>query len=227
MNYLSALLFIFIVFLSSYSMALPSINGTTGLITMPTADILKYREYNVAIDYNLNLDTRNPSEYYYKINVGALENTEVGFVGGSNPSEGVFINFKWHLSSNTGRFPLLMAIGFENLTSTHNSDFYIVSSKKIRSDLGLHGGFKALFKEKVVPGFMAGIDYAYNESLLIFGDLTNTGDNYYTVNVSTLYKLSMGESTDDLYLRASIQNLFGSGNDDTYFNLGICYFNIL
>ncbi|MBI60410.1 hypothetical protein CL657_04250 [bacterium] len=214
-------------FFSAFTYSLPNITGSTGLITMPTAEILKYREYNVAIDYNLNLDSSTSSEYYYKFNVGALDNVELGFVGGTNPAEGVFLNLKWNLSSNTGRFPLLMAIGFENLTSTNESDFYIVSSKKLRSDLGLHAGFKALFNDEVEVGFMTGLDYAYSESLLIFSDITNTGNSYYTFNASSLYKLSLGDSTDNIYLRGSIQNLFRSGDKDTYFNLGICYYNVL
>ena len=107
------------------------------------------------------------------------------------------------------------------------SDFYIVTSKKIRSDLGIHGGFKALFNEQVEVGFMAGSDYAYSESLIFLGDLTNKGNNYYTINISGLYKLMLGESTDNIYLRGSIQNLLRSGNNSSYFNLGICYLNIL
>ena len=212
---------------SNFLHALPNITGSTGLVSMPTAEILNYKEYNLAIDYNLNLDDNDGSQYFYKINVGALDNMELGFVGGTNPSEGVFLNFKWSLSSNTGRFPLKMAIGFENLTSNNESDFYIVSSKKLRSDLGLHAGFKALFKDEVEVGFMTGLDYAYSESLLIFSDITNTGNSYYTFNASSLYKLSLGDSTDNIYLRASIQNLFRSGDKDTYFNLGICYYNVL
>ncbi len=212
---------------SNFLHALPNITGSTGLVSMPTAEILNYKEYNLAIDYNLNLDDNDGSQYFYKINVGALDNMELGFVGGTNPSEGVFLNFKWSLSSNTGRFPLKMAIGFENLTSNNESDFYIVSSKKIRSDLGIHGGFKALFNDKVDVGFMAGTDYVYSESLIFLGDLTNTGDNYYTINISGLYKLMLGESTDNIYIRGSIQNLLRSGNNDSYFNLGICYLNIL
>ena len=227
MKPLFMLFFIAILSLNHLSFALPNITGSTGLVNMPTAEILNYKEYNLGIDYNLNLDDNDGSQYFYKLNVGALDNMELGFVGGTNPAEGVFLNFKWSLSSNTGRFPLKMAIGFENLTSSDESDFYIVTSKKIRSDLGIHGGFKALFNEQVEVGFMAGTDYAYSESLIFLGDLTNKGNNYYTINVSGLYKLMLGESTDNIYLRGSIQNLLRSGNNNSYFNLGICYLNIL
>ena len=213
--------------LFSTASALPNSSGATGLVTMPTADILKYKEYNIAFDYNFNLDDKTNSEYYYKFNVGALDNMELGFIGGTNPNEGVFLNLKWSLSANTGRFPLQMAVGLEKLTSQNQSDFYIVTSKKLRSDLGFHGGFKAIFDKQVQVGFMAGVDYSYSDSIFFLGDLSTSGDNIYSVNLSAFYKILFGESIDNIYLRGSIQNLLRSGPSNSYFNLGICYFNIL
>lgn len=217
----------FLLLLSNSLFSLPTISGPTGLVTIPTAEILNYKEYNVGFDYLFNLDDSKNSKHYYKINVGALENTEFGFVGGSEPDEGVFLNFKWSLSSNSGRFPLLMAVGFEKLTSEKQSDFYIVSSKKIRSDLGIHGGFKAMFGESLNVSLMAGLDYAYNEQFIILGDIISNNDSQYYVNSGILFKIFKITTIDNLYLKASVTNLLRNYGQNSFLNLGFCYTNVL
>ena len=219
------------ILLPTLAMAqLPTMYGPTGLITMPTAEILNYKQFNGAFDYQLNLDDTGLSKSFYKFNVGALDNTELGFVGGSEPDEGVFLNFKWGLTSNSGRFPLKMAIGFQNLTSEKQSDFYIVTSKRLATDLGIHGGFKALFADDIDVSFMTGVDYSYSEKISFLSDLSSFEDNLYLVNISSVYKLLHSDINGDLYLKASVQNLFNNAVDGSnlrYLNIGLCYSNVL
>jgi len=206
-------------------MALPTINGPTGLVTMPTAEVMEYKESMVAFDYQSNISDSNANQSFYKMNVGALENTEFGFVGGSRPEEGVFLNFKWAMSSNAERFPLKMAVGFENLTSNQRSDFYIVTSKKLRVDIGFHAGFKALFADELGLSFMVGTDYSYSDDLVVMADFSSfQGGNYY-LNVGANYKLMELTSIDNLYFRLSAENILHNVGQDTYVNVGFAYTN--
>tara|TARA_B100001989_G_C24538783_1_gene466235 strand:- start:826 stop:1515 length:690 start_codon:yes stop_codon:yes gene_type:complete len=210
--------------------ALPTVSGPTGLVTMPTAEILNYKEHNSAIDYQLNTDDSGSSKSFYKVNVGALENTEIGFVGGSEPDEGVFLNFKWSLTSTAERFPLRMAVGFENITSQTQSNFYLVTSKRLTADIGVHGGFKALFSDNIDVAFMAGANYAYNEKLAFIGDLNSFSESIYYVNLGSFYKLYDSSINGDFYIKSSIENIFNNGGGNAnprYINIGLCYSKIL
>lgn len=219
MKLFKSILFFYILLCTSL-IALPTVTGPTGLITLPTAEILNYKQYNSAFDYQQDL-------YSYKVNVGALENTELGFVGGSEPDEGVFLNFKWSLSANTGRFPLKMAIGFENITSSTQSDFYIVSSKKLAANLGVHGGFKALFSNSVEISFMTGLDYARNDNLIFMADFNSLENNLYYVNMGVAYNIFNSEVGNNLYLKGTLENLLRNKGKDTFFNIGIAYTSIM
>lgn len=220
-----SILFLIMIIMSSVTLVLglPSLNGPTGLISMPTAEILTYKEYNAAYDYQFDLDESDESLYYYKVNVGALENTELGFVGGSSPDEGVFLNFKWNLSSDTGRFPLKMALGFENITAKTESDFYIVASKRLSTDVGVHGGFKALFNDNIDVSFMTGLDYSYSEKLLFMSDLTSQDDNLYYINAGVVYQVFVSEDLQNVYARVSLENLLRNSGKNSYLNIGLSY----
>ena len=220
------LMFLFVM-MTGVIIAGPTMKGATGLITMPTAEILQYKEYNMAADYQINMDNSDDSTYYYKMNVGALENAELGFVGGTEPDEGVFLNFKWNLSADSGRFPLKMAIGFENLTSKKQSDFYLVASKKMQADLGLHGGFKALFEDDIDVSLMMGADYTYNEIIGFAADMTSKKDSVYTVNAGAIFKLFNQEDIDDLHARVSIENILRNSGLPSYLNIGLAYTHML
>ena len=220
-----SILFLILLVISNITLlhALPSLGGSTGLIKMPTAEILTYKEYNAAYDYQVNLDESDDSLFYYKFNVGALENAELGFVGGSSPEEGVFLNFKWNLSSNSGRFPLKMALGFENITAKSESDFYIVASKRLSTDLGIHGGFKALFNTNIDVSFMTGIDYSYSEKLLFMSDLTSQENSLYYINAGVVYQLYVSDDLQNVYVRISLENLLRNTGEDSYLNVGLSY----
>lgn len=227
MQLVKRVLMILCVGITTPCFAIATLGGPTGLITMPTAEILGYKEYALAYDYQMGLGKRTKNKNFYKMNVGALNNTELGFVGGSQPDEGVFLNFKWNMTSNQERFPLKMAVGFQNLTSTTQSDFYIVTSKKMRADLGLHAGFNALFEDDVNVSLMAGADYAFDENILFMGDISSAQDNIYHVNVAALYAIKQPSSSHTLYLRAAVENMLRNKEADSYFSLGLCYMSVL
>jgi hypothetical protein len=207
----------------SMSYAAPTLNGPTGLVTMPTAEVLDYKATSVAFDYLSNMSNSDSNQSFYKMNVGAFENTELGFVGGTEPDEGVFLNLKWAMTANTGRYPLSMAVGFQNLTADIESNFYMVASKKLKADFGLHAGFKAVFADQIDLSFMAGADYAYNENLVVMADLNSfEGDKYY-LNIGFNYKLTQIASVDNIYIRLSANNVLQNSNDDSFVNVGIAF----
>lgn len=200
---------------SSTLLAVPSLNGPTGLITMPTAESLHYKEVNLSYDYYINMTESDIHTWRYSLNLGTFENLEIGIVGGEEPEEGVFLNVKYFISQGSERLPLTFAAGFENLTSNDQSDFYLVVSKSLAPDLSIHGGFKAIFDETLDPNVMAGIDYMYNDKLNFLGDI-NGQEQTYTINVGAYFKL-----TNTLTTRLTIQDLFESNENSRYISYGI------
>jgi hypothetical protein len=146
--------------LSASSMAAlktPSLSGATGLIRMPTGDILGSRDFNFGLEYYFDNSSASAATtvndlngtWSYKVNVGAWSNKtngmELGFVGWTEKNtsqfkEGVFINMKYSLSSSEDPDALHLAIGIENLTSRSETDTYMVATKYWRSGAGLHFG---------------------------------------------------------------------------------------
>lgn len=129
----------------------PTVNGTTGLVRVPSADILPYRNYALAFDYGTN-SMAGKESLYYKLNLGTFQNIEMGVVGGydqtsssSTVREGVFVNMKLSLSTDDSTYPLLLAMGVENLASFSQSDVYMVATKYMRQGFKLTFGFLADF----------------------------------------------------------------------------------
>lgn len=134
----------------------PTITGATGLIKMPTADVLGSKDFNVGVDYVLDgasAYTGTMSDlqgtWQYKANVGSFmgytKGMELGFVGRTERvtnrfKEGVFINLKYSLASSDDPDALKLAIGVENLTSLTESDAYMVASKGWKGGAGIHFG---------------------------------------------------------------------------------------
>lgn len=134
----------------------PTITGATGLIKMPTADVLGPQDFNVGLDYvfdGTSASTGTISDiqgiWQYKANVGSFmghtKGLELGFVGRTEKDtnrfkEGVFINLKYSLASSDDPDALKLAIGVENLTSLSESDAYMVASKYWKGGAGIHFG---------------------------------------------------------------------------------------
>ncbi|MFA5103926.1 MAG: hypothetical protein WC527_01950 [Candidatus Margulisiibacteriota bacterium] len=138
------------------SVKTPTITGSTGLIKMPTADVLSSKDFNVGVDYVFDGTSATTGtisdiqgEWIYKANVGSFmgytKGMELGFVGRTEKvtnrfKEGVFINLKYSLASSDDPDALKLAIGVENLTSLAESDAYMVASKSWTGGAGVHFG---------------------------------------------------------------------------------------
>ncbi|MFC1559706.1 hypothetical protein ACFLZ2_03515 [Candidatus Margulisiibacteriota bacterium] len=153
----------------------PTITGSTGLVRMPTADVLPYKNVNFGLDIGQNMITNN-SAFYYKMNLGTFQGLEIGFVGMDNTQgmarEGVFINMKYGLSTDSSPYPLLLAIGVENLSSFNNTDVYMVATKYFPDGPKFHFGFMGDFVDRFRPLGMFGFEMSvFYEDLYMQNDV--------------------------------------------------------
>ena len=182
----------FLVYLLVFTNALiasPTVYGPTGLIEMPSAESIAYKQVNVAIDYSINNQDQATNEttnnFYYKFNLGSFENWELGILGGSFLDEGVFVNMKYFLMSNQEENPLSIAAGLERIGSKNDLATYLVTSK--RFDGGLHGhfGFKAYFQNNLYASAMIGVEYFSDEKISFLADITGEKNDAYVLNGGT------------------------------------------
>ncbi len=164
-----------------------TLSGQTGLIEMPTAEILQYKENNMAYDIG-KIGTTDISRY--KVNLGAFKNWEFGFVGGAVPTEGVFINAKYSIMADNERFPLMLAVGFSNLTSRDLTTLYLVASKAFQNGIHAHLGFEAEFtSHEINPVIMAGLEYWVNPQFSVLGDVIGAKTQFRT-NLGVRYAMN-------------------------------------
>lgn len=194
-----------------------SFYGPTGLVTIPTAEAVKYKEYEFSYDYALAKNPKNDL-WKYKYNLGMFKKVEVGIVGGNVPEEGMFLNLKYYLTATEERLPLSLALGLKNLSSKDDSSLYMVASKKVRRDFTAHFGFEALFnEEKVTPVMMGGIEYMLDKNLRLMSDVNADTENYY-LNAGVEYFL-----TKRLTIKVGALDLTNINPEETLFTIGFSY----
>jgi len=170
----SALAFVCLSAASQAYFPFPSLNGPSGLVRIPDATALPYKNWNLGVDFGTQkTPTGDQPVMYYKANLGAFHNFELGLVGGLDSAgkevrDGVYVNLKYSPSIGDGSDPLLLAIGVENLASKNQSEVYMVATKPFIQGPLLSFGFLADFPEgKFRPMGMAGIDVPFgNISML-------------------------------------------------------------
>lgn len=196
--------------------ASPTIYGPSGLISIPTAEALKYKEMNVALDYYQ--DSEANQSQYYKLNLGTFENWEIGFVGGQTPTEGVYINTKYYLMSDKSRFPLSIAIGIDNIASKEKTGLYMVASKHFKGGIVGHFGFKTMFDEEegIDPSVMGGVEYYLSDQFSILADI-NGEQKTYVVNAGIRFELM-----DNFHLRGFIMDVT-QNRENQLFSMGVSY----
>ncbi len=199
---------------ASLSALSPSLGGSTGLITMPTGESLKYKEVSIAYDY-VYAENAEDDAWSYKANLGTFQNWELGVVGGKEPDEGVFLNTKYYLISDQSRNAISVAIGIQNISSKDDCDAYLVASKRFIEGIGLHFGFKANFNEKINPTLMLGADYYVTDRFQIMADLTGEQEDY-SGNVGALFYL-----TKEIFVRGSIVDLTENLYDTRRVSIGL------
>jgi hypothetical protein len=198
----------------------PAMSGPTGLVRIPSADVILYKNFNIGLDYGSTLSSAPgasaESAVYYKMNLGTFHGVEFGIVGGSEKGqnklrEGVFVNMKLSLSTGEEPQPLLLALGVENLFSYTQTDVYMVATKYFKQGPKLTFGFEADFPNyKFRPMGILGIDAPIGDNLFLLGDLmagetlfqVNAGVRFYftplfSLNISGLNILDGTQSKDE------------------------------
>ncbi|NQY74852.1 MAG: hypothetical protein HRT90_08840 [Candidatus Margulisbacteria bacterium] len=198
-----------------------TINGPTGLIEVPTAESLKYKEYNIVVDYNLSSDNSDVSALFYKANLGTFRGWELGIVGGEVPSEGVFVNAKYYLMSDNSQYPLSLALGMENLTSAALTNFYLVGTKLFSNGIHGHMGFKAHLSGDLDASVMGGLEYFLDDQLSLLSDI-NGDRRIYKVNAGLRYLLS-----PDCMIRLAVIDIGSSHTAGTLFSFGVSFTGFL
>ncbi len=186
------------ILLSVFSLALatprvfpaPALNGPTGLVRIPSADVIPYKNFNVGLDYGTTVSSgtaSGESVVYYKMNLGTFHGVELGIVGGTEKNssklrEGVFVNMKLSLSTGDEPYPLLLALGVENLFSYTQTDVYMLATKYFKQGPKLTFGFMADFPNyKFRPLGVLGVDVALGDNLFLVSDLM-AGETLFQVN---------------------------------------------
>ncbi len=172
----------FLILSSVFVFPESTLYGTSGLIAMPPAQSLEYKKMHTAYDYQFQNDNSDDGTSFYKVNVGTYDNLELGFVGGTIPTEGVFVNAKYFVMSDSEAYPTSLAIGLQNMGSKHNSSIYLVASKVFEQGLEGHFGFKATFDEKIDTSAMLGLEYFFSDQVSVLMDYTGL-DNLYALNL--------------------------------------------
>jgi hypothetical protein len=168
MRQLLALCFILIFTASAYAyFPFPALTGPSGLVRIPDAYVLPYKNWNISSDFGTEWQTEGAASedpiFYYKANLGTFRNFELGLVGGLDQQgtqvrEGVFVNMKYAPNSGYGDDPLLLAIGVENLSARNDTGVYMVATKPFIQGPKLSFGFLADFPDgRFRPFGMAGI----------------------------------------------------------------------
>jgi hypothetical protein len=193
------LLVLLILSLASLSFAevlFPAQNvvGSTGLVRIPTADVLPYKNFNVGLNYGSNLITKK-QKFDYNMNIGTFQGMELGITGGTIDNEnklreGVFINMKYSLATGSYDNPLFLAIGVENLSSYHQTDVYMVATRQFKEGPKLHFGFMGDFPgEKFRPLGMLGFDFPFWERYSGMFDML-AGETIFQFDLGVRYYLS-------------------------------------
>lgn len=168
----------------------PNINGPTGVVRIPSANVIPYKNFNIGMDFGVP-STSTPSApeavMYYKMNLGTFHGVELGVVGGTLDNqtklrEGVFVNMKLSLSTGEEPNPLMLAIGVENLFSYTKTDVYMVATKYLKQGPQLTFGFMADFPSgQFRPLGILGLEVPMGGTLFLTGD-TMVGESVFQVN---------------------------------------------
>jgi hypothetical protein len=190
----------------------PALNGPSGVIRIPSADVIPYKNFNIAADFGATfLPTLSSGEstVYYKMNLGTFHGVEIGIVGGTQKDsselrEGVFVNMKLSLATDEDTYPLRLAIGVENLFSHTDTDVYMVATKYFKQGPRLTFGFMADFPEqRFRPLGLAGIEVPLgSDNLFLASDLL-AGETLFQVNTGARFYF-----TPIFSLNFSVLNIF-------------------
>ncbi|MFH1710413.1 MAG: hypothetical protein ABH860_05000 [bacterium] len=192
----------------------PNIIGSTGVIRVPSADVIPYKNINFGLDFGSDI-SNNKFSLFYKFALGTFQGMELGCVGMDDRNgamqEGVFINMKYSLATDTSPNPLFLAIGVENLSSFTRCDVYMVATKYFPNGARLHFGFLGDFPgwtdSRFRPLGAFGYDTPFfSEKLYFLMDML-AGESLYELNLGFRSYIS-----DSFSMNFSAMNILADDN---------------
>jgi hypothetical protein len=175
----------------------PSVIGSTGVVRLPSADVIPYKNVDFGLDIGSNI-SNDKFSLLYKFSLGIFQGMELGCVGMDNRAgamqEGVFINMKYSLATDTSPYPLLLAIGVENLSSFNRCDVYMMATKYFQNASRLHfgflGDFPGLTNSRFRPLGALGFDVPFFSERLYFLTDMLAGESLYELNTGFRWYVS-------------------------------------
>lgn len=175
----------------------PDVIGSTGVVRIPSADVIPYKNIDFGFDIGSNY-ANDKFSLLYKFNLGIFQGMELGCVGMDNGmgamQEGVFINMKYSLATDTSPYPLLLAIGVENLSSYNRCDVYMMATKYFPNSARLHfgflGDFPGLNNSRFRPLGALGFDFPFfSEKFYFLSDML-AGESLFELNTGFRWYIS-------------------------------------
>lgn len=188
--------------------AAPSINGSTGLINTPSADVLREGQFSLGY-YNTN------DGGVGVFNTNLAKNLEIGVAGFryDNESNKNYLNAKFSLLPESVLSPGL-AIGIEDAAGKTDRSYYAVASKGLPLGFRIHAGVG----NGRYDGVFAGIEKTINPVSILTGNSTfpattliaeyDGRDMNYGVRMSIIpgLKLDAGWRHDKTYVGMTFTN---------------------
>lgn len=245
MNNMNNLKFVFCILFASCILPLvscpvnayfpfPALSGPTGLVRIPDANVVPYKNWNISLDYGTQKDTTNINKdqpsFYYTAAIGAFHGLELGLVGGLDSTgkelrDGVYVNIKYSPSLGDGTDPLLLALGVENLASKTQTGVYMVATRPFKQGPVLSFGFMADFPSgKFRPLGMAGVDLPFG-NLSVLADMFG-GETVFQANAGLRFRLTPTFALEGRAINAlgNKQNALAT-KDPQQFLFGISWIN--
>lgn len=144
---------------ATVSLAAPSINGPTGLINVPSADVLHDGQYSIGY-YNLKEGGAG------SFNFNLARNLEVGVTGFSfdNHDRNALVNAKYALLPETILTPGL-SVGIEDFADKNSRTSYAAVSKALPFGFRIHAGYG----NGRIDGLYYGIEKTLNPVSILTG----------------------------------------------------------
>ncbi|GBR74345.1 hypothetical protein NO1_1539 [Candidatus Termititenax aidoneus] len=170
-----------------------TLTGSTGYIMVPNAEALRYQEWNMglsAFSAGKTADIDDPAHWRYNVGLGWSEWLELTF-GGRSEREGLFSNAKWYGAMRDDDDPMLVAFGWENLSSKGTYEFreypsvFMVVTKKFVGGHSFSMGAAGRYIEKkgeIQASMLAGGELFTSEEVSWVADALAYEDNKYNAN---------------------------------------------
>ena len=199
---------VLLILIASVWSAGRNINGTTGYIVMPSAEGMRYQEYFYGLGAYSGTDVQ---KQHWKLlaGLGSSEGTEISIMGRSE-REGFFANTKWFGTLGNYEDPLLVGVGFENISSLgtygdYPNLFMVVTKKFLNGNSFSIGSTGRYIGRELVASMLCGTEIFSAPTVSWVGDIAAYETNRYNFSAG-LRIYSTANSYFSVYAINAIRN---------------------